>query len=149
MAHYAVTLIDHQNEKSTARFPGTELTSGNIVAQLALTAALDSARAGITEGTQNRSYVQTAEADGSAAIPSAPSAAIEKKWLVTYVDDTTGKTHRLEIPTADEQFLLANSESLDLAGTEGAAFVTAFENYVVVDGHTVTIQSVVIVYRNL
>src|SRR3972149_3757940 len=100
MAHYAVTLIDHQNEKSTARFPGTELTSGNIVAQLALTAALDSARAGITEGTQKRSYVQTAEADGSAAIPSAPSAAIEKKWLVTYVDDNTGETHRVKNPTA-------------------------------------------------
>ena len=149
MAHYAVTLIDHQNEKSTARFPGAELTGGNLATQLGLITALDSARAGITEGTQNRSYIQTGEADGSAAIPSAPSAAIEKKWMVTYVDNTSGKVHRMEIPTADEAFLLANTESLDLAGTEGAAFVDAFEDYVQVDGHSVTIQSVVIVYRNL
>jgi flagellar capping protein FliD len=149
LATYSVTLIDHQGEKSSARFPGLELTAGNIVAQLALISTLDAARAAITEGTQNKSYVQTEEAAGSSARPAASSAAIEKKWMVSYSDDTTGKMHRMEIPTADEAFLLANTESLNLAGTEGAAFVAAFEAYVRVDGHAVTVQSVVIVYRNL
>ena len=149
MATYSVTLIDHQGEKSTARFPGAELTAGNIAAQLGLVSDLDSARAGITEGTQNKSYIQTGEEAGSSARPAAASAAIEKKWMVSYSDDITGKMHRMEIPTADEQFLLANTESLDLAGTEGAAFKDAFEAYVKVDGHAVSIQSVVLVYRNL
>lgn len=64
----------------------------------------------------------------------------ERKWLVTYRDNTEfldvgntientgyGKLFNTELPTADLSLLDAQSDQLDLAATGVAAWITAFE----------------------
>lgn len=146
-----VKYIDYSLEKSTAQFWGTLLTAANFDAQVGLQDNLISAVDGITLGTLNQYTRIAAMVDGSSTPPASAFAQREMKWLVQYVDDNTGKVHTLDIPTADLQFLVAGTDLLDLASTEGAAFVTAFEAYVVAPdtGNSVTITQVQFVGRNL
>lgn len=85
--------------------------------------------------------------------PTDPNAQREVKWLVRYIGDTSGKLYSVEIATAELAggHLLAGSDFADLAETDMAAFVTAFEDIARTpddDTETVTVQSIQFVGRN-
>jgi len=66
--------------------------------------------------------------------PTDPNAEREIKLLVAYTDDTYGRVHTVEIPGYNNIGLIAGSEDVDLAATEIAAFVAAFEAFAGPDG---------------
>jgi len=112
-------------EKSSWAFWTSTLTAANFTAQTGLISALFTAALDLTLGSQAGTRV-LAVSTVSAVENTNPLAQRENKWLVRY-HDTGGTKFTLEIPTADLSLLDTGTEFLDLAGTEAAAFKTAFE----------------------
>jgi len=138
-------------ETSTTQWAITTLTAGNLAAQAALDAALQVAIAGITLGQVNKTEIIAERLFGAPGPSSNPLAQRENKWLVRYHDAVTGQKMSLSYGTADLSLLTNHSEFLDLAGTEAAAFVTAFEDYVKSNydaTHAVLVDSIQFVGRN-
>jgi hypothetical protein len=121
--------LDYSLEPSNNKLVITQLTAGNVVAQLALVDTLISAMQAITLGQLRTSKVTYRDQIQDSTTPTDPTAQREMKWLVKYHDTTTGKKYRTEIPTADltGTNLVTNSDLANLADTQIAAFVTAFE----------------------
>jgi len=125
---YVTSWRDYSDEKSNLSLTIEQLTAGNVVATLALVDALLAATQAITEGSAEKSRVIYREQDEDPGRPSAASAQRERKWLVFYHDTTTAKKYRAEVPTALlTGNLVAGTDLADLAATNIAAFVTAFE----------------------
>jgi len=121
--------IDYSLEPSNNKLVITQLTAGNVVATLALIDTLIAAMQAITLGQLHTSKVTFRDQVEDATTPTDPTAQRENKWLVKYHDTTTSKKYRTEIPTADltGTNLNTNSDVANLADTQIAAFVTAFE----------------------
>jgi len=126
---FETSWVDYSLENSNTRLTVEQLTSANVVADLALIDTLLAAMQAITLGQLKTSSVVFRKQDEDTAIPTDPNAQRERKWLVVYHDTTTGKKYRAEIPTADLSGtnLQTNSDKANLADTQIAAFVTAFE----------------------
>jgi hypothetical protein len=74
----------------------------------------------------------------------------ETKWMVRYVDATTGKAHTCEIPTADLALLVPNTEMMNISSGAGATFKAQFELLVKTEeGNDVTVTEVEYVSRDL
>lgn len=148
---YDVNIRDYGRETSTAGFRGTTLNAGNFVAQLALQATLLSTLQDIVLGEVAKTKVVAVETIVSGATPASELAQRENKWLVRYTDNTTGVLYSLEIPTADlAGHLLGNTDQADLTETDMAAFVAAFEAYVVSPvANAVTVVEILHVGRNI
>jgi len=113
-------------EKSAWAYWMSTLTAANIVAQLGLVSALNTATLAITRGSQAATNV-LAVSTQSAVVNTDPLAQRENKWLVRYHDSGSTK-FTLEIPTADLSLLDTGTEFLNLAdGGPIAAWVSAFE----------------------
>lgn len=127
-SEYSVKYIDWSQESANMSMVVEQITAGNQVATLGLLDTLLAATQAITEGQAARSRVTLRVQDEDTTPPTAESAQRERKWLVFYHDDTTGKKYRLEIPTALlTGNLVAGTDLADLAATNIAAWVTAFE----------------------
>jgi len=87
------------------------------------------------------------------ALPTSPYAQRELKWLVTYSGNTSGKKFTIEIACPDvTDNVVPNTDLADLASTDWAAFVTAFEAYVKSPDNgteAVTVLSARVVGRNI
>lgn len=116
-------------EKATWGAFGVAVTAGNIVAQTAAIAALRLAVEGLTLGLEVAASIVAFDYI-AAGIVTEPLAQRENKWLCRY-HDNAGTKFRLELPCAKLSLLDTGTEFLDLAGTEAAAFKSAFEAYVV------------------
>jgi len=126
VAQNTITINDYSNEKSTFGFASSELTAGNIVAQLAAAAALVGATEDLTIGEVVKQQIAQVPLD-SPATPTSPYAQREMKWLVTYQGVTSGKLHTLEIAAPDITDNVApNTDIADLESDDWAAWVTAF-----------------------
>lgn len=128
VSQHSRTYLDYSNEKSTLGFNFTALTAGNFVAQNALVVDIGLAIADLT--LCNFAGFRTTSAFDSTnpTAPTDPYAQRELKWLINYRDTTTGNLYSMEIPGADlTGNLLAGTDQADLASTDWAAFVTAFE----------------------
>jgi len=101
------------------------LSSGNFVAVTGAVSTLLTATLAITKGGQAASKVEASATQSNVAITD-PLSQRENKWLVRY-HDADGTKFSLEIPTADLTLLDTGTEFADLAGTEFAAWKTAFE----------------------
>lgn len=125
----SLSFKDYSLEPSNSKVTITQLTAGNVVATLALVDALISAIEAITLGQMTKSRVVFRDQVEDATTPTDPTAQRESKWLVHYHDTTTGKKYRIELPCADltGTNLNTNSDEANLADTQIAAFVTAFE----------------------
>jgi len=134
-------------EKSNVGWWLPTITAGNIVAVLGAQVTLRSAILDLVLGGQAASIVVAQEVTGAVNITD-PEAQRENKWLVRY-HDTSGKKWSLEIPTAKLSLLDTGTEFLDMAGTEAAAFKTAFEAGAVSpgDASAVTVDSIQFVGR--
>jgi hypothetical protein len=121
--------IDYSLEPSNSKVTITQITAANIVATLALVDTLIAAMQAITLGQLAKSKVTARDQEEDTVTPTEANAQRERKWLVRYHDTVTNKKYRLEIPTADigSGNLNTNSDEANLADTQVAAFVTAFE----------------------
>lgn len=126
---FKTSWIDYSLEPSHEKLTITQLTAANVVAQLALVDTLLAATQAITLGQLAKSEVTFRSQDEDTVTPTDPNAQRERKWLVVYHDTTTGKKFRTEIPTADISSgnLQTNSDKANLADTQIAAYVAAFE----------------------
>jgi hypothetical protein len=152
-SEFSVTFLDRSKEKSPAKFVGPVPVQSGFDTWRALMDALLAAMEDITGGTVQK-IVQSNSVDlNSNAAPTDEEVQREKKWLVTYRATTSQKLFRLEIPTAlPTGHLLPASDEADLAETDMAAFVSAFEAFVrSPDNGTeaVTVESIRFVGRNI
>lgn len=131
-----VTFNDYDAEPSTVSCYSTAVTAANHDAQVAALTSFIDAIVGITLGLKVRQqYGNVDQILAASSMATDPFAQREAKWLVRYKRPTGTDTLRMEIPCADLQFLDENNRGfLDLDGTEGAAFVSAFEAFVKDDG---------------
>lgn len=144
------TVTDYTRESSNFAVNGISISSANYDAQITAAIALSAAIEGLIIGQLAKREVVASIAFPQTSTPTDPFAQREMKWLVVYQDDTTSKLQSLEIACPDLALLTPNTDLLNLASTEGAAFVTAFESFVrSSDGNTVSVVSARLVGRNL
>lgn len=146
------TINDNSNEKSSFSVTSITANAGNLAAQQTAAAALAGAVVDLSIGELVKQQMSLVILD-TPAIPSSPYAQREMKWLVSYVGDASGKTFQCEIAAPDlTDNLVPNTDNADLASTDWAAFVTAFEAFVRSPDNgteTVTVLKAVLVGRNL
>lgn len=150
MGKFSVTYNDYSNETSTMGVHTIDLTAGNFTAQTGLATALADAVAAVTKG-QEVKRVYAAFENKTPVVPATDKdIQIERKWLVSAVDAVNGQPVSFTIPTADSTFVTNNTDKMDLAGTEGAALVSAIEAFVrSVAGNAVTVTEIRLVGRNV
>lgn len=128
-SHYnTITFVDYSDEKSTMSVYNGSITALTIAAYLTQLGTLRTATEAITKGVVvGTSWV--GDKDTLAAVPPTDVfAQRELKWLVRYENVVSHNIYTMEIPTADPTArLLPASDKADLADTEIAAWVTAFE----------------------
>lgn len=113
-------------EKSSYQFTIADLSAANFAASSgALTTLFTNIAALLLGSPVSRRIIAVTQEVTSAPVTD-PNAQRENKWLVRY-HDTSNRKFTLELPTADLSLLDTNSEFLDMAGTEAAAFKVAFE----------------------
>lgn len=146
------TINDFSNEKSNFGVTSITANAGNLAAQQTAAAALAGAVDDLTIGELVKQTMSLVILD-TPAIPTSPYAQRELKWLVTYVGDSSGKEFQVEIAAPDlTDNTVGNSDVADLASTDWAAFVTAFESYVRSPDNgteTVTVIRANVVGRNI
>jgi len=121
------TIRDYSNELSNFGVTGVTLTEANFDAQLALYATLSGAVENLTIGHLDKYNVAVIPLD-TPITPSNVNAQRELKWLVQYMGDVSGKIFQIEIAAPDlTANLVPNSDVANLASTDWAAFVAAFE----------------------
>lgn len=147
------TFADRSKEKSTVRVYNGPITIGTIAGFLTAFGNLQTALGGITNGVIQQSQWVGDLTQEDSSFPTSELAQREHKWLVTYKGNTSEKLFRFEIPTADPVGRLQTaSDEANLAETNMAAFVTAFETLAKSpddDTEGVTVLSVRYVGRNL
>lgn len=136
------TLMDSNKEKTSISMNIGPVTAATLPGLLTATGTLRSAIEGITLGTMNGERMSVFETPLSQEPPANDLAQVETAWLVLYedvseyLDPPTNvvpnngyhKLFTLQIGTADiDGRLQTESEKADLANTEIAAFVSAFE----------------------
>jgi len=145
-------ITDYSNEKSSFGVTSITANAGNLAAQQTAAAALAGAVEDLTIGELTKQSMNLVILD-TPAIPTSPYAQREMKWLVSYVGDTSGKIFQVEIAAPDiTDNVVPNTDTADLASTDWAAFVTAFESYVRSPDNgteTVTVLGARLVGRNI
>ncbi len=137
MAKLILTYRDYgePGERSTVSAEGPDFTALNHDAEITLQNALRDAIDDITLGTRVNVQRVAQESPGLDTNPASPFAQRESKWLVRYRDTVTGKRATMELPCADLSKLLSSTpDKADLADADVAAFVAAFEAYVLSPG---------------
>lgn len=151
-----IGMRDYSREIGTTNLNIVDITAGNLGAQQGFLTALGTEILDITRGILAIVEIQ-AVTPGTSILPVLEEAQIEKTWLILYTDTQTfldpgpdtvpnpgfGKVFQCNWPTAIyTDHLLPESDFADLAETDIAAFVTAFEDIVVSPyGGTVAVLS--------
>jgi len=149
MGKLNLTYIDHDSESSTVGVRTVDLTAGNITAQLALQATLQTAIDGIANGALKTRSVLAETEELAATPPASGFVQRETKWLVSGVD-SAGFSTTLEIPCADLALLPSGSGVLDISAGAGLAFKDALEAvWRSQQGNAVVVNTVIHVGRNI
>lgn len=153
MPHFGTfTILDYSEEKSTTRFNFGAVTAINIAGFLTAFGNMRTAITNIILGTVQKESWTGDSTVLSNTPPAATEAQIELKWLVTYEGDTSKKKYRAEIPTPDTAKLIPGTDQADLADTDIAAYVTAFESIGRTpddDTETISVLGINLVGRNV
>jgi hypothetical protein len=136
------TLLDHNGEITSTSFNTGNVTALSLPGLLTQFGALRTAIDGIVLGTISKESLKVFDTPLSNDLPVDQNAQRERKWLVVYEDNLPffdaplnaipnegyRKRFSFEIGTADiANRLVPNTDRADLANTQVAAFVTAFE----------------------
>lgn len=149
-------LADYRGSKSTHSFFHADLAAANIDAHLGALGFYESyftALGGIVRSA-NQHYQALAKAVIVSQLPSSHAdCLIGNKWLVSYVDDVTGKGYQLEIPGADTvngDLRAGDTDAAVLTEPEWAAWIAAFEGFAKSPaGNAVSVVGARIVLRNI
>lgn len=165
MGYYSITIRDRSGELSNVGFKLGPVTAVTLPGHLTATGTLRDAIDDITLGVIAKDEMKVYSNQLDASTPASPWANRETKFLVRYKDVTAffdpgtnsipnegfGRTHNVEIPCPDlalTNLLLPNSDFVNLAQTEIAAFITAFEAEVLSPSNgAVEVQSIELVGR--
>jgi len=149
---YSVSYRDYSGETSPFSVYTAEINAGNFAATGTALQTLGTATNNLSRGQPAKSTLIAQINTISGANATDPVAQREMKWLVTYRDTVTERLFTLEIPCADltAANLAGNTDEANLASTEWAAWVTAFEAIAVSqDENAVEVVSARFVGRNL
>lgn len=150
---YGSTILDYSNEVSRFECTTEVITALTLPTVLTLLTNFETALAPMILGTVVRKQQDVFDNTLPRTLPASENAQRERKWLVVYHDNTTGKIFRTAIPTANlVGHLTPGTDLADLADTEVDAFVTAFEAaFRSPDDstHGITVERIVAVGRNL
>lgn len=118
---------DYSKETSSSRVYFSAVTALNIAGFLAQLGDFRNALTSLITGVLARDAWIGDSTNRSNNVPGSPAAQNELKIQFQYEGNTSKKRYRFEVPTADTSKVLPNSDQIDLADPEVAAFVTAFE----------------------
>lgn len=124
------TFLDASAEKGSVSFNYGEITAISIPGFLTEYGAFRSAVEAVSIGNLVADQWAGDKTKYTNTVPTDRSAQRERKWLVIYEDVTTLSLYRMEIPCADYDLtdvFEGETENVDLAQTEIAAMVAAFE----------------------
>jgi len=147
---YSVDLIDFAAQTQQHSLFCVTPSAGNFAAQLALRDAYDTALGAITEANilKNLYGLQRRNSPPNPSLTS--TAHREKQWGVVYADDSTGQRFTFRIAAPIETGNLSPvTDHANLAATDIAAFVSAFEAFAISPaGNSVTITDMIVVGKN-
>lgn len=167
MGTFGITIRDHSGEVSSSNFNIGPVTAATLPGLLSDTGALESAIAAISIGVVARDRMSVFDNAKSGDLPTSPFAQRELKFMVRYRDVTEyfdaptnsipnegyGRLHTVEIacPKLDLTGLFVGAtDEVDLAQTQIAAFVSAFEGVVLSPANgSVEVVSIEVVGRRL
>lgn len=122
------SLLDYSNEKSSTGIITGDVTGASLPGLLTQVGTLRGAIEGITLGVVSNERLSVFDTQLTTVPPTDEQAQVERAWYVAYEDSVNHKLFGITIGTADVAGrLLPESDKADLANTEIAAFVTAFE----------------------
>jgi hypothetical protein len=143
---FSIAMLDRDDDSRQFTLPTTQVTAANHDAQYALAQALVAGVEGISRLVTDRWDFGARRTETGDPRPTAGSAQVNIEWQVTYVEATTLEVRTVRIGGANldiSGILLPSSNIADLTATEMAAFVSAFEAYVLgPNGNAVTVQQV-------
>jgi hypothetical protein len=143
---FTILMQDRDDDNRQFTLPATQITAANHDAQYALAQALVAGIEGISRLTTKQWDFGARRTETGTARPTQGSAQVNIEWLVKYIEATTGTVSTVRIGGAYIDLgdvLVPGSNVADLAQTEMAAFVAAFEAYVLGPaGNAVTVQEV-------
>ena len=151
MGKLLVSTRDYAGQGSTVTFPCEDLLTGNIVAMEAAGDALVAALGDITACIlTKKSYVAKVSPLSGEVKSGNEAARREAAWLVRYHDSDTFERATLQIPgpLAGDQDA-TNPDIANVSDTEIAAFIAAFEAFVIgPGGNDAVVDQLVWVGRN-
>ena len=154
--HYgSLSYVDQGNQVSTMSFYFGEITATSIPGFLTEFGAFRDATNAISRGSIKTDQWVGDRTTYIGTPPSDQEAQRETKFRFVYQDDVTFAKYDIEVPVADLSltglfFSGGDGDEIDLAQTEVAAWVTAFETLCrSVDGNAVTVLDGYAVGRNL
>lgn len=138
---HSVTIVDYNGETSTTTVNIGPVTAATLPITLSRISDWRSAITDVILGNQRSDKLTAYNSNLNPALPTDQNAQVERKWQISYVDNTAffdvlqaipnagyGKFFQVEIATANAELLSDNSEFLDLNdGADGQALRTAFE----------------------
>lgn len=149
--YLSISYRDESREVANERLRVTDVTAANFDAQVTARAALVTASNVLTLGVLAKSMTEIDVVKDS-AVPADVNAQRERKWLIYYTDDVTGKEYQTELPTADLEngHKIAFQDNADLTNADWTAYIAAFEAVVTAPdtGNAVTVRRAKHVGRN-
>ncbi len=145
---YRHSLGDFDNQKRQFSFDTVVITAANHDAQKTEHDNLVAAIADVTLGTLDfEEFVGDRESIRPFVKPAVASAQVNIQWVFTYVDDVTGSTYNVRVPTADVTdvtLFAAGSNLWDPTDAKWVTLVAAFEAHILapVTGNAVTLSQV-------
>lgn len=115
-----------KSETASFEITTVDLTAGNVAAQIALLITLWADIDAVVLGNIAKRQVTFSRTEPDISEVTNPLAQRENKWLVRY-HDTSNRKFRVELPTANLDFLVGGDEFMDLTADEGLALKTSFE----------------------
>lgn len=158
----SVTYLDYSRETANVQLNTENIIAANFDAQATALNDLLTAAAAICNGVINK-RVTNIVTPGSGAAPALPTAQREYKWLIGFTDSTAtlaagvdnplyGRNFTVTLPTAEATSgrMQTNSDQANLADTDMAAFITAFEAFArSPSGGVPDVQYIKLVGRNI